>query len=1013
MSHKILPYSHKNRSSRRTPFLITPCGSFALAKFIAALAALLAPSTTAALKLGAYVPPADPTTTRGPCPGFNTMANHGVFPRDGSTIPRSLIVAAFSKFYSFSPTMSNAILDSAFAKGVGDPAAQTIDLVQLRAHNKIEHDVSLVRDDSYFGNNYLVKTRRPRSSTLGRLVGRGNVIGPRTVGVSRLLRMFVNLRRLPRDKRCSSRPPPVAFTSPSRRLHSPLLSLFPFPSRRPSLFPDRRSSLFPRVALPFSLPSPSLCPPVAFPFPSRRLPISLTSPSLFPPVAFPFPSRRLLFPLLSPSLFPPVAFPFPSRRLPFSLPSPTHFPLVAFSFPSCRLPFSLPSPSLFPPVAFPFPSRRLPISLSSPSLFPPVAFPFPSRRLPFPPPSPSLSPPVAFPFPSRRLPFALPSPSLFPPVAFPFPSRRLPFSLPSPSLFPPVAFPFPSRRLPPSLPSSSPNSSVAFTSLSHRPRSPLPSPCSFSSRPLFPGSPCFPSSHASPRLSLSVSPAHSLRRLPPIPPQPLPQVVGGFICANASLSDATVTLHPTPPRHFSTLILPFPHYHPPNPQLPRVLSATPPRPIPHSHPSIPPLPRSVSPTLILHSPVPPFHLPHANSLSRANVNGANPFLHANSPLPSRQPFLSPRRCSTLPPPVAFTPILTLSPPAHGIPSPHSHSPCSLSFPPVSPIFPLLGLFPPLSRPNIALHTPLHLAHSLPFCSHPFPLYSGDLTPLFTLHSHSPSLTPFPPPTPLIFPLRTPFSTLLSLFPLLLIPLPRPLLPCMPFFTSTSTPCSFCHTFSPIGSLRLPSFRSLHLPSTPICSPSNTPPPFPPRFSKGLTFTVLPCPVLPSHSYPGHSPIPDSLALTPPAPMLPFIPLPPSLFHPHLPPFSRSRWCTLAGCESGLSSITSASAGRLLAFRRLLSTNSAWTAITHHPSSPSASSPSSSHSSSSSSSPLTHLVLSGVSIAPPSSLPPRHLPSHLHPPRPLPLARRHTSSSSAPHHPPPHSTPPGPHTPPCG
>ncbi|CAI7791322.1 unnamed protein product [Closterium sp. NIES-54] len=155
MSHKILPYSFKNRYSRQTHFLITPCRSFALTKFIAALAALLAPSTTA-LKLGAYVPPPDPTTSRGPCPGFNTMANHGVFPRDGSAIPRDRIVAAFSKFYSFSPAMSNAILDSAFAKGVGNPAAQTIDLVQLRAHNKIEHDVSLVRDDSFLGNNYLV-----------------------------------------------------------------------------------------------------------------------------------------------------------------------------------------------------------------------------------------------------------------------------------------------------------------------------------------------------------------------------------------------------------------------------------------------------------------------------------------------------------------------------------------------------------------------------------------------------------------------------------------------------------------------------------------------------------------------------------------------------------------------------------------------------------------------------------------------------------------------------------------
>ncbi|CAI5935346.1 unnamed protein product [Closterium sp. NIES-65] len=295
---------------------------------------------------------------------------------------------------------------------------------------------------------------------------------------------------LPRDKRCSSRPPPVAFTSPSRRLHSPLPSLFPFPSRHPSLFPDRRASLFPRVALPFSLSSPSL----------------------------------------------------------------------------------------FPPVAFPFPSRRLPISLSSPSLFPPVAFPFPSRRLPFPPPSPSLSPPVAFPFPSRRLPFALPSPSLFPPVAFPFPSRRLLFSLPSPSLFPPVAFPFPSHRLHRTLPSPSLPSPIALAPPSHRP------------------------AHSPVALS---SPAH--------PVSPAPTLAPGSLC----LSPLLILFAVSPP---------FPH---------NLF-----------------LKFSVSPTLILRSPVPPFHLPHANSLSCANVNvpiTPLPFpspLRQSSPSPTPTPlypFASPPR----------------------------------------------------------------------------------------------------------------------------------------------------------------------------------------------------------------------------------------------------------------------------------------------------------------------------------------------------------------------------------
>ncbi|CAI5468413.1 unnamed protein product [Closterium sp. Yama58-4] len=152
MSHKILPFSHKSRPPRQERLVLTR--SLALTTFIGAFA-LLVPSTAAALKLGPYIPPGA-TDNRGPCPGFNTMANHGVFPRDGSAIPRKRIVNAFRKFYSFSPTVTNALINGAFSAGVGDRAAGTIDLVQLRAHNKLEHDVSLVSDDAYLGNNYLV-----------------------------------------------------------------------------------------------------------------------------------------------------------------------------------------------------------------------------------------------------------------------------------------------------------------------------------------------------------------------------------------------------------------------------------------------------------------------------------------------------------------------------------------------------------------------------------------------------------------------------------------------------------------------------------------------------------------------------------------------------------------------------------------------------------------------------------------------------------------------------------------
>ncbi|CAI5499758.1 unnamed protein product, partial [Closterium sp. Naga37s-1] len=155
---------------------------------------------------------------------------------------------------------------------------------------------------------------------------------------------------------------------------------------------------------------------------------SFCSPSSPPTPLFYFPtlsyatftlSYSLLQSKASPSLFPPVAFPFPSRRLPFSLSSPSLFPLVASPFPSRRPPFSLPSPSLFPPVAFPFLSRRLPFSLPSPTLFPRVAFPFPSRSLPFPLPSPS-PPSLALMPPAPMLPFIPLPPSLFHPLLPPF-----------------------------------------------------------------------------------------------------------------------------------------------------------------------------------------------------------------------------------------------------------------------------------------------------------------------------------------------------------------------------------------------------------------------------------------------------------------------------------------------------------------------------------------------------------------------------------------------------------------
>ncbi|CAI5509658.1 unnamed protein product [Closterium sp. Naga37s-1] len=133
-------------------------------------------------------------------------------------------------------------------------------------------------------------------------------------------------------------PPPIASTSPSRRL------IFPIPS--PHL-PPHVTSTSPSRRLHFPLPSPPLPPPFASTPPSRRLHFPLPSPPLPPPVASTSPSRRLHFPLPSPPLPPPVASTSPSRRL--------HFPL-----PSHPLPHPIASTSPSRPLHFPFPSPSLP-----------------------------------------------------------------------------------------------------------------------------------------------------------------------------------------------------------------------------------------------------------------------------------------------------------------------------------------------------------------------------------------------------------------------------------------------------------------------------------------------------------------------------------------------------------------------------------------------------------------------------------------------------------------------------
>ncbi|CCG82228.1 Putative uncharacterized protein [Taphrina deformans PYCC 5710] len=85
--------------------------------------------------------------------GLNSLANHGILPRNGKGLTLPLLNAALLEGYNVGNDFSTTI------GGVGllsspNPLAGSFDLDNLDLHNLIEHDSSLSRDDYYFGDNH-------------------------------------------------------------------------------------------------------------------------------------------------------------------------------------------------------------------------------------------------------------------------------------------------------------------------------------------------------------------------------------------------------------------------------------------------------------------------------------------------------------------------------------------------------------------------------------------------------------------------------------------------------------------------------------------------------------------------------------------------------------------------------------------------------------------------------------------------------------------------------------------
>ncbi|KAJ3390758.1 hypothetical protein CcCBS67573_g05799 [Chytriomyces confervae] len=118
--------------------------------------------------VGVYLPPAA-TDIRGPCPALNTMANHGYIPRDGRHITQPMLMDVLERVLGLGRTNIRLATVAAFAlktstwfPGVRDPAevledgTPYLNLDDLNMHGRIEHDASLTRQDSFFGNNWSV-----------------------------------------------------------------------------------------------------------------------------------------------------------------------------------------------------------------------------------------------------------------------------------------------------------------------------------------------------------------------------------------------------------------------------------------------------------------------------------------------------------------------------------------------------------------------------------------------------------------------------------------------------------------------------------------------------------------------------------------------------------------------------------------------------------------------------------------------------------------------------------------
>ncbi|CCM06641.1 uncharacterized protein FIBRA_08923 [Fibroporia radiculosa] len=95
-----------------------------------------------------YVPPTS-ADSRCSCPALNAMANHGILPHSGRGISFRALTAACRTTYNTSSSFSFFVPFFAANMLNRNYWADSFDLRDIDVHNGIEHDASLIREDTF------------------------------------------------------------------------------------------------------------------------------------------------------------------------------------------------------------------------------------------------------------------------------------------------------------------------------------------------------------------------------------------------------------------------------------------------------------------------------------------------------------------------------------------------------------------------------------------------------------------------------------------------------------------------------------------------------------------------------------------------------------------------------------------------------------------------------------------------------------------------------------------------